>query len=165
MMKVRPFSQVATSVLAKFDRSGGPDACWPWLGWCAKGYGKVWWRGRRWSTHILAFILAYRVVPAHWGLCVLHSCDNPPCGNPKHLFLGTQRINVADMDAKGRRVTVGAPTGEGNGQHRLRATDVRAIRRLYSSQKSITQKDLARRFGVSLNSVSFIIRGITWVDI
>jgi hypothetical protein len=51
-------------------------------------------------AHKIAWILTYGPVPK--GLCVLHHCDNPPCCNPEHLFLGTHADNTADMMAKGR---------------------------------------------------------------
>ena len=72
--------------------------CWEWRGLRDKhGYGR---KGPYKTTHRLAWEWANGPVPA--GMCVLHRCDNPPCCNPDHLFLGTQADNLADMVAKGR---------------------------------------------------------------
>lgn len=83
------------------DQSGGLFACWPWTGatfhW---GHGAVKVNGRPWGAHRIAWELTNGPVPV--GLQINHHCDNPPCCNPSHLFLGTQMDNVRDMIAKGR---------------------------------------------------------------
>ena len=86
---------------AKVDRSGGPDACWIWTGGRkGRGYGEFYKDHRLLGAHRVAWELAIGPIPN--GLDCLHSCDNPPCCNPAHLFLGTQADNNADMVAKGR---------------------------------------------------------------
>jgi hypothetical protein len=75
-----------------------PTACWEWLG--AKdrdGYGYHW-RVRR--AHRTAWVLKCGPIPK--GLWVLHTCDNPSCCNPAHLYLGTVQDNVRDRDERGR---------------------------------------------------------------
>lgn len=91
--------------VARIDQED-PDGCWPWRGslWNA-GYGRL--TGRYQGAafdlraHRVAYALAVGAVPVEYG--VLHRCDNPPCCNPAHLFVGTQAANIADMGAKGRR--------------------------------------------------------------
>jgi len=73
------------------------------------GYGKAFALGRSWLTHRLAWTLAHGAIPAR--MCVLHHCDRPACVNPDHLFLGTQKDNLADMRAKHRGVD--PPHGHG----------------------------------------------------
>lgn len=96
----------------KVDQTGGPDACWPWMA-CRNrhGYGKVGVGGISVTAHRAVWELANGPIPA--GLHVLHRCDNPPCVNPAHLFLGTNADNVEDKVRKGRSCA-----GERSGRYR-----------------------------------------------
>lgn len=79
------------------------DGCWSWRG-CRnrQGYGLFWYEGRLQVAHRVAWILLRGPIPD--GLNVLHRCDTPPCVNAEScLFLGTQRDNMQDKIAKGRR--------------------------------------------------------------
>jgi hypothetical protein len=85
------------------DTTAGPQSCWPWTGYRDKdGYG-TYTKGRR--AHRLA-CAAEHGPPPFAGARALHSCDNPPCCNPAHLKWGTQKQNVADCIARGRRARV-----------------------------------------------------------
>jgi hypothetical protein len=80
--------------------------CWKWTGPINSmgGYGMMNLRcvGRGPApAHRVAYTIVKGAIPE--GLCVMHTCDNPPCVNPDHLVLGTHQDNMADMDAKGRR--------------------------------------------------------------
>jgi hypothetical protein len=130
----------------RIDATGGPDACWLWTGArSGKGYGTV--HGslpRALYTHRLAWELAWGPIPP--GLCVLHRCDNPPCCNPAHLFLGTKAQNSADMVAKGR-----SARGERQHNARLNEAQVREIRVKRASGERL--RALAAEYNVHANTI------------
>ena len=140
--------------------------CWEWTG--AKGfwgYGQYRWHRKTWLAHRVAYIL-YNEVEIPEGLCVLHSCDNPSCVNPSHLWLGTHADNAADRDAKGRwnGGYEGAPPGEAHGLSKLTEPEVLQIRALYIT-KQYTHSQLAKQFGVSGTQISRIINRQQWAHI
>jgi hypothetical protein len=101
-VKPRP---IAERFWPKVDRNG-PNGCWVWTGSLgAKGYGRIG-SGARGAPTLLAHRVAwgFKHGPIPDGLFVCHKCDNPPCVNPEHLFLGTNRDNILDCMSKGRHV-------------------------------------------------------------
>jgi len=78
------------------------SGCWEWQR-CktAFGYGRIGYGGRVWTTHRLA-AACWLDFDTSSGLQVLHHCDNPPCINPEHLFIGTAADNMQDCAAKNR---------------------------------------------------------------
>lgn len=86
--------------LAAVDMLGDKD-CWPWTGNIhAGGYGRFIIGNRAIYAHRYAYRLW--VAPLREGMEVMHTCDNPPCVNPKHLVQGTHADNMHDRDEKGR---------------------------------------------------------------
>lgn len=89
------------------------------------------------------------------GMRVCHRCDNPPCCNPAHLFLGTPKANSADMVQKARHCH-----GERYPRHKLTESDVREIRRLKAAGN--TYDALERQFGVSRGPLHRIVTRRSW---
>ena len=85
---------------------GRKDECWEWgKEWARNkgGYGIIGFFQFPFLAHRIAYSLHYKQTPLG-GILVCHHCDNPPCCNPNHLFLGTEESNTRDMIKKGRRV-------------------------------------------------------------
>lgn len=120
------------------------------------GYGQITVGRRMHLTHRLSWELSYGPIPR--GMSVCHTCDNPPCCNPEHLFLGFAVDNAADKVRKGRQ-----PRGEAIRQSRLTADAVRAIRDALAA--GMRRSDLARQYGVASDTISMIARGHTWQHI
>jgi hypothetical protein len=139
----------------------GEDECWPWIAGMrnSDNYGCVRYEDRVEAAHRVAWRLSRGPIPD--GLQVLHSCDNPRCVNPKHLFLGTNNDNVQDKVRKGRSYRA---CGEQSGTHKLTNDAVREIRRKYA-QGEATHKQLAREFGVVEGTIGFVLREETWKGI
>ncbi len=130
------------------------EGCWGWIGPLHNaGYGRL----AHDKMELLAHRIAYElfVGPIPDGMHVLHHCDNPPCMNPAHLFLGTHADNMRDMVVKGR-----SQRGERNGQSKLTEGQVLEIRKVHAGGDS--QKELAQRYGVDRSMVNRIVNGKNW---
>lgn len=88
---------------------GEENECWEFNGkrW-PNGYGRFASLGKVYYAHRLAYMLTTRQSPKRW---ILHHCDNPSCVNPKHLYDGSPKQNVADRDARGRSAYLKDPEG------------------------------------------------------
>ena len=139
------------------------DACWEWRGKRnAKGYGLIAVDGRFLRAHrVVLQLCSGKAPPASLMSC--HTCDNPRCVSPLHLFLGTNADNQADMRAKGRGYVPHGKQlrGEDHPRAKLTARQVRAIRA--ALERGACAADLARRFGVSASRISSIRHGRAWV--
>ena len=139
-------------------RNGGADECWPWkLAPLRHGYGTFTTKQPREYFRPSRFAWTTKNGPIPEGLNVLHSCDNPPCCNPNHLFLGTQLDNVKDMTAKGRRVD---HMGEAHGRAKLTNAEVTEIRRRARAGETVVS--LASAFGMGTSTISAIKNGSAW---
>lgn len=138
---------------------GGPDECWPWNGArIRKGYGKlgaVAPQRATFSAHRVSYELNVGPIPD--GMMVCHRCDNPPCVNPAHLFLGTASDNRADQQAKGR-FNPGDRFGAKAANARLTEDQVREIR----CSPHVPVSAFAERFGVTGRAIRLVRSGKTW---
>lgn len=138
----------------------GEDECWLWLASVFKddGYGQFQLGARPHGAHRVAWFLMNGEIPD--GMQVLHKCDNPPCCNPNHLFLGTPLANMQDKNAKGRGVYL---KGGDTYNARLRADDVRDMRERRKQGEQL--KSIAERHGVSFQHVSDIVHRRRWAHV
>ncbi len=142
----------------------GEDECWEWQGYKSDfGYGLIRIGTQQVAAHRLAWTLTRGEIPA--GLFVCHNCDNPPCVNPAHLFLGTAADNNADMFAKGRgRWDRQHCKGQANRQAKL--TDEQAVGVMACLLTGrYKQSEIAESFSVSQTTVNRIWRGLTWLHL
>ena len=142
---LRPVEERFWSFVAR----GALDDCWEWQGG-GEGYGRFWVDGRNLGSHRFSWELANGPVPK--GLLVCHTCDNPPCVNPAHLFLGTSTDNNRDRAAKGRSAVNRPP------HTKLSTEDVGKIRERYKAG-GVTQYQLADEYGVTQGHISAIVNG------
>lgn len=125
------------------------EGCIFWeLGKTSTGYGKVNIEGRNMKAHRAAYSLTKGNIPD--GLDVCHTCDNPSCINPNHLFLGTPSDNLQDASRKGKFK-----------RSKFSKGDVNMMRSLYST-KLYTQRDLARMYSCSVATINIILRNINY---
>lgn len=138
-----------------------PGGCWEYTGNRGRnGYGHVKINRRSALAHRIAWALVNGPIPD--GLCVLHRCDNRPCCNPDHLFLGTLVDNNADRHAKGRS-RGGSLKGNDNGSAKLNARDVAEIRKRRGN--GMRQSHIAELFGISQSQVSDIVNRKQWTHV
>lgn len=139
----------------KVDKSGGKDACWEWkLGRDKDGYGRYSLKDVGYRAHRMAYQHTYGSIPK--GLSVCHACDNPPCCNPRHLFVGTNKENNQDAVKKKRHAF-----GQRNGGASLKEFQViEIIKKL--KIVGVNQHQLARDYSCSVSAISKIHLYKTW---
>jgi hypothetical protein len=146
---------------SKVDRSAGPDACWPWLTGQNRGYGCFTNNGQNLRAHRFAYELTKGPIPD--GLDCLHTCNNPPCCNPAHLYAGTALDNSHDTIKAGHwKGNVLPPMpGELNPKAKLTWVQVDEIRSLYATGHH-TIAELGRQYGVTRENTWSIVHWYTW---
>ena len=130
--------------------------CWVWQGAShVKGYGyiKIPKTRKQIPAHRLSYLIHVGDIPD--GKCVLHKCDNPPCVNPDHLFIGTKLDNAMDMVKKMRHCY-----GERQGSHKLTEKEVVRIHEMI--KLGMKQKEIAAIFKIGAMQISRIKHGSRW---
>lgn len=131
-----------------------PSGCWHWTGsQNNNGYGVVSFRGKQVAAHRAVYTILKEEPPAGVDCC--HTCDNPPCVNPDHIFLGTRADNMRDAARKGRTVR-----GERATNSVLTDGIVIEARQRFEAGEEIAS--LAAGFGVKRKTLWAAIRGDTW---
>jgi hypothetical protein len=128
----------------------GPE-CWGWKAAIASN-GRAMYQGVGASR--VSWEIHNGEIPI--GMFVLHTCDNPVCVNPKHLFLGTQKDNMQDKYKKGRE---NLPFGIRNSSAKVSERDAIAIRILYPA---LSQRKISNMYGINQSQVSRIVSGFSW---
>ena len=133
------------------------DACWLWTGHVGEnGYGVISIKCRAYKAHRVSYLIEHGRLDN--DRLVLHRCDVRNCVNPSHLFLGTPKDNSQDAVRKGRNTKL---YGEQNGKAKLTRADVLLIRRM-CKRGGVYQKTVAKQFGVSEATVSYVVNGGRW---
>ncbi len=139
----------------KVDKSGD---CWLWIGAIkGGGYGSFRYKESQVIAHRHSWFLKNGQIPE--GMCVCHTCDNPPCVNPDHLWLGTHADNMRDRANKKRGVS-NPPLGEQAYNSILTEGDVRVIRSLYSL--GVKQSVISKFLDVPFRRVWKIVHRKAW---
>jgi hypothetical protein len=139
-------------------RVAGPDECWPCITRYMSGYGKIKFECVNYVGHRVSWMFHVGPIPSF--LFVLHKCDNPPCCNPAHLFLGTKGDNWRDCLSKGR---ANNPVGERSHLSRLKAYQVLEIREMRKA--GISVPSLAERFSCGKQNIYAILNGKSWKSV
>jgi hypothetical protein len=147
-------NQWSKEFISKFKSNiavGGQEDCWPWQAGVVNGskpYGRVSISGKRKLAHRVVFeLILGKELPDDIQIC--HSCDNPSCCNPKHLWKGTNADNMKDKALKGRASHEGPP-----GKFTL--NEWQEIRRLYDVE-GLSKCEIARRFNTYDTTIRRVI--------
>lgn len=144
----------ATPLLQKFwDKVKVSSRCWEWIGTKDKdGYGMIQTVRGHIKAHRFSFEL-HRAEQIPQRILCCHSCDNPSCVNPEHLFLGSHKGNLVDAANKKRMV----------GNRKIGVSDVLTIRAMVASGS--LQREVAKKFGIKQSQVSRIILRKRWKNV
>lgn len=141
---------------AYLDLTLSVDVCHEWRGTrSTRGYGRLFYGGRRRAAHHVAWYLA----EGYWPAYILHSCDNPPCVNRAHLSEGTHFDNMRQARERNRYAHVVPAHGEVNAK-KLTRDQARSI--YVECHSGVPKAEIAERYGISLSTVYGIGRGEGW---
>jgi hypothetical protein len=143
------------------------NECWEWLGAKSKkdGYGILRVHNKGVKAHQLVWKICFGEVlksntNSYHGTCVLHTCDNPGCCNPKHLYLGTHSDNMKDAVSRDRRRSY---AGINNPASKLNAEQVKSIKQL--TNLNIPSRAVAKHFCVGQSTVLRIRNNETYLSV
>lgn len=132
-----------------WDKVEKTNTCWLWIGYKMKsGHGQFQTLEKVDYAYRYSWLLHYGDIPK--GMYVCHKCDNGSCVNPEHLFLGTQKDNVHDMQRKNR-----------SAKYKLSFEIAEEIRKKYIPRK-YTLKMLSNEYNVSMMNITRILNNVIW---
>ena len=140
-----------TKILSNITKK--ENGCWEFNGRKNNGgYGSICFGGEKIKKDLMVHKLVYKHMKGDIpkGLCVCHSCDNPPCCNPEHLFLGTNEDNIKDSVSKNRH-SMYKKYGEKTPYHKLTSKQVEEI-----LQDGRPYKEIIKDYGVVKSTISSI---------
>lgn len=151
-------NQILEDFWSRVEKGERGNDCWKWMGNKTKkrNYGLF----RQTYAHRFSWVLHFGEIPE--GLHVLHDCDNPPCTNPFHLFLGTNLDNILDMKSKGRQ-----NKGEKNGSCKITEKEVRNLRRLvsrYGSSEGLIKSGVLKKIHITTARMIINRKIWAWLD-
>ena len=138
----------------KCDVSG----CWNWkMAKNSRGYAEISHNAKKERANRISYQAFKGEVPSHLFIC--HTCDNPACVNPDHLYIGTHQNNVDDKLKRNKQ-----PRGEEIKLAKLTEKDILKIRELWE-KRYMSQQKIADQFGVIQTTISRIVLRQTWKHI
>lgn len=156
----KPITPIEERFFNKIEKT---DKCWIWKASTQGGYGQLWCikRKRAIRAHIISYEIHNGKIPK--GMCVCHSCDNPPCVNPLHLWLGTHAENMRDGFKKGRIKNTNPSNGERHWNAKMTWGKVREIRKTNLPRYG-RNKILAKQYGVHVQIIKRILNNRNWIE-
>lgn len=140
--------------LSHVNKTSSQTGCWEWTAYkISNGYGQFGYNSKMQYAHRVSYELFKGPIPK--GLHCLHTCDNPKCVCPSHLFLGTYQQNMDDRNSKNRQAK-----GENHGASKLTESQVLEIR-----NSTLSQKELTDLYHVTKQTISYIKNKKTWKHI
>lgn len=142
------------------DKSGD---CWLWTAYRSKrGYGQFGYFDKVLKAHRVSYEIAFGKIPDGKEIC--HTCDNPSCVRPSHLFAGTHSENIRDSVNKGRGYLQKHPEDRQGERHPLAKLTEEHVNDIRNS-KGKSQSQLAKQYGVCRWTIRRILSRISWKNI
>lgn len=151
-------------IFLKKINKNSKNSCWNWKGYInPSGYGEFFCSKK--NKHIRAHRLSYSLFKGEIpeGMFVCHTCDNPSCVNPDHLWVGTPKDNVQDMIKKGRGSKPPLHREEDQHKSKLTKKDVLKIIEIY--YKGMSQNKISKIYKVNVSTINIIFRKKSWKKI
>lgn len=134
------------------------NQCWNWKGPLSKGYGRLAFEGKNYRVHRLSYITFIGQIPKNKIVC--HTCDNPKCVNPEHLYAGTAKENTHDMVNRKRQNLL---YGENHQNSKFTKENVLCIREIF--QMGFPVFIMSKLFEIHPETIRAIVKRKTWSHI